>query len=77
MTSLNSSHMAGTSSSDSSLGVVCISHPQITEDSVLRGGDGLDDETEERRNAALWQYSERVATRIEVELDAFVRHTRS
>ena len=65
-------HTAGTSSSDTSLGVVCVYHPQITTDSVLRGGDDLDDETEERLNAALWQYSNRVATLIEAELDAFV-----
>ncbi|MEF8824740.1 MAG: hypothetical protein V5A27_00095 [Halapricum sp.] len=50
-------------------------HPQITEDSVLRGADDLDDEIEERLNAALWQYSERVATLIETKLDEFVRQT--
>lgn len=65
-------HTAGTSSSDAPLGVVCVYHPQITTDSVLRGRDGLDDETEERLNAALWRYSERVATLIEEELDEFV-----
>ena len=68
-------HTAGTSSSDTSLGVVCVYHPQITRDSVLRGADDLDDETEERLNAALWRYSERVATLIEDELDEFVRRT--
>ncbi|WP_227355879.1 DUF7539 family protein [Haladaptatus salinisoli] len=68
-------HTAGTSSSDTSLGVVCVYHPQITTDSVLRGADELDDETEERLNAALWQYSERVATLIEAKLDEFVRRT--
>jgi hypothetical protein len=68
-------HTAGTSSSDTSLGVVCVYHPQITKDSVLRGSDDLDDETEERLNAALWQYSERVATLIESQLDGFVRQT--
>ena len=52
-------------------------HPQLTEDSVLRGGDGLDDETEERLNAALWRYSERVATLIEQKLDEFIRQTQS
>lgn len=66
-------HTAGTSSSDTSLGVVCVYHPQITKDSVLRGADDLDDKTEERLNAALWKYSERVATLIEAELDDFVR----
>ena len=70
-------HTAGTSSSDASLGVVCVYHPQITADSVLRGADGLDDETEERLNAALWGYSERVAALIEVELGEFVRRARS
>ncbi len=70
-------HAAGGSGSDTSLGVVCVYHPQITKDSVLRGGDGLDDETEERLNAALWTYSERVATLVEAELDAFVRRTQS
>ena len=66
-------HTAGTSSSDTPLGVVCVYHPQITKDSVLRGADDLDDETEERLNAALWRYSDRVATLIEAELDEFVR----
>lgn len=70
-------HTAGTTSSDRPLGVVCVYHPQITEDSVLRGEDGLDDETEERLNAALWQYSERVATLIEDELDELLRQTQS
>ncbi|MFC4247994.1 hypothetical protein ACFOZ7_13750 [Natribaculum luteum] len=68
-------HTAGTSSSDTSLGVVCVYHPQITIDSALRGADVLDDETEERLNAALWRYSERVATLIEAELDEFIRQT--
>jgi hypothetical protein len=68
-------HTAGPSSSDAALGVVCVYHPQITRDSVLRGADDLDDETEERLNAALWQYSERVATLIERELDEFIRQT--
>ncbi|KAB1193957.1 hypothetical protein GJR96_11125 [Haloferax sp. MBLA0076] len=68
-------HTAGTSSSDTSLGVVCVYHPQITKDSVLRGRDELDDETEERLNAALWRYSERVATLIEAKLDEFIRRT--
>lgn len=52
-------------------------HPQITEDSVLQGEGGLNDETEERLNAALWRYSERVATLIEEELDEFIRQTQS
>ncbi|WP_224270554.1 DUF7539 family protein [Haloprofundus salinisoli] len=65
-------HTAGTGSSDASLGVVCVYHPQITGDSVLRGQDDVDDETEERINAALWTYSERVAELIERELDAYV-----
>ena len=68
-------HTAGTTSADTSLGVVCVYHPQITTDSVLRGADDLDDETEQRLNAALWQYSERVATLIEAKLDEFVRQT--
>jgi len=70
-------HTAGTSSSDTSLGVVCVYHPQITKDSVLRGADDLDDETEERLNAALWQYSERVATLIEERFREFTRQTKS
>jgi len=65
-------HTTGTSSSNTSLGVVCVYHPQITTDSVLRGGDDLDDETEERLNAALWKYSEHVATLIETQLNEFV-----
>ncbi len=63
----------GDGRSDPSLGVVCVYHPQITSDSVLRGDDGLDDETEERLNAALWAYSERVANLLGERLDEFVR----
>ena len=48
---------------------------QIIKDPVLRGADDLGEETEERLNAALWQYSERLATLIEAELDEFVRQT--
>lgn len=70
-------HSAGTSSSETALGVVCVYHPQITKDSVLRGADDLDDETEERLNAALWRYSQRVATLIEEELDEFVEQARA
>jgi hypothetical protein len=70
-------HSAGTSSSETALGVVCVYHPQITKDSVLRGADDLDDETEERLNAALWRYSQRVATLIEAELDDFVERTQA
>jgi len=65
-------HTAGTPSSDASLGVVCVYHPQITSDSVLRGIDDLDDASEERLNAALWTYSERAATLIEAELNEFI-----
>lgn len=64
-------HTGGTTSPDSSVGVVCVHHPQITSNSVLRGPD-LDDETEERLNAALWRYSERVAELIGDELDEYV-----
>jgi hypothetical protein len=66
-------HTAGSTSPDSSVGVVCVYHPQITSDSVLRGIDGLDDETEELLNYALWRYSERVSTLIGRELDTLVR----
>ena len=55
------------------MGVVCVYHPRITRDTVLLGGDDLDDATEERLNAALWRYSERVASLIEDELDEYVR----
>lgn len=65
-------HTAGAADSEKPLGVVCVFHPQITKDSVLRGGDGLDDETEELLNGALWEYSERVAALIGAELDAFI-----
>jgi hypothetical protein len=70
-------HTAGTTSSDSSVGIVCVYHPQITRDSVLQGDDGIDDETEERLNVALWQYSERVATLIEERLNEFIRQTQN
>jgi hypothetical protein len=69
-------HTAGTSP-DSPLGVVCVYHPQVTADTVLRGVDGVDDETEERLNDALWRYSERVATLVEAKLDEFVRRARA
>ncbi len=69
-------HTAGTGSSDRSVGVVCVFHPRITRDSVLRGVDDLDDETEERLNAVLWRYGERVAALIEDELDEYVRRRR-
>lgn len=65
-------HTPGATSSGRSVGVVCVYHPRITKDSLLRGGDDLDDETEERLNAALWQYSERVAALIEAELSEYV-----
>jgi len=68
-------HTAGSASTDAALGVVCVYHPQITRDSVLRGADDIDDETEERLNAALWRYSERVATLVEKELHDFLRRT--
>ena len=64
-------HTAG--GSDASLGVVYVYHPQTTSDSVLRGRDDVDDETEERLNAALWQCSERVATLVKDDLHEFVR----
>lgn len=60
------------SGTDRSLGIVCVYHPQITSDSVLRGVDAVDDETEERLNDALWRYGERVATLVEAELDAYL-----
>jgi hypothetical protein len=65
-------HTGGPSGSATSLGVVCVYHPQLTGESVLRGADELDDATEERLNAALWRYSERVATLIEAKLDEYV-----
>lgn len=68
-------HTAGPGGSDAALGVVCVYHPQITSDSVIRGADRLDDETEERLNAALWRYAERVASLVEADLEAFVRRT--
>lgn len=70
-------HTAGSRSSEPSLGVVCVYHSRITRDSVLRGVDDVDDETEDRLNAALWQYCERVASLIEADLHEFVRHTES
>lgn len=68
-------HATGPSGSDGSLGVVCVYHPQVTADSVLRGDDGIDDETEERLNDALWRYGERVATLIGDRLDEFSDRT--
>lgn len=68
-------HTGGPTGTARSLGVVCVYHPQLTSDSVLRGIDELDDETEERLNAALWRYSERVATLLGERLDAFLQRT--
>jgi hypothetical protein len=70
-------HTGGPAGTARSLGVVCVYHPQLTSDSVLRGVDGLDDETEERLNAALWRYSERVATLVGERLDAFLERTQT
>jgi hypothetical protein len=58
--------------SNRSIGIVCVYHPQITRDSVLRGVDAVDDETEDRINEALWRYGERVASLVEDELDAYL-----
>lgn len=68
-------HTGGSTGDARSIDIVCVYHPQITSDSVLRGMSGLDDETEERLNAALWDYSERVATLIGQRLDEFVQQT--
>ena len=68
-------HTSGGPDSGAALGVVCVYHPQLTDDSVLRGADDVDDETEERLNAALWTYSERVATLIEAKLDELLRES--
>lgn len=57
---------------DGSLRIVCVYHPRIASDSVLRGTDDLDDETERRLDEALWRYSERVATLLGDELDAYL-----
>lgn len=65
-------HTGGAGGSSSEVGVVCVYHPQITADSVLRGRDDVDDELERELNAALWRYSERVVELIETELEAFV-----
>lgn len=70
-------HTTGITSTDTSLGVVCVYHPQITRDTVLRGSDDLDDETEERLDAALWRYCERVATLVEEALDEFISQARN
>ncbi|MFB6166186.1 MAG: hypothetical protein ABEJ31_13580 [Haloarculaceae archaeon] len=50
--------------------VVCTYHPQLPEG--YGGPDGLDDETEERINAALWDYCERVAELAQGDLEGFV-----
>jgi len=65
-------HTEDAGGADASIGVVCVSHPQITGDTVLGGVDDVDDETEERLNAALWRYSERVATLVGEEVDAYL-----
>ena len=67
-------HTGAPGGADGSIGIVCVHHPQITDDTVPDGGavDGVDDETRERLNAALWRYSERVATLIGEELDTYL-----
>jgi len=70
-------HTAGSSREGAAIGVVCVYHPQIIEDSVLRGSDDLDDKTEERLDAALWRYGERVAALVDAKLREFVDRTQS
>ncbi|WP_277554348.1 DUF7539 family protein [Halobaculum limi] len=65
-------HADSSGPASDSLGIVCVYHPQVTRDSVLRGVDDLDDRTEERINAALWTYAERVTDIIERELDEYL-----
>ncbi|MXR41736.1 hypothetical protein GRX01_10355 [Halobaculum sp. WSA2] len=65
-------HSADGGRSTDALGVVCVYHPQVTSDSVLRGIDDLDDETEERINAALWTYAQRVTELVEERLDEYL-----
>ena len=65
-------HSADDGRSTDALRVVCVYHPQVTRDSVLRGIDDLDDETEERINAALWTYAQRVTELVEERLDAYL-----
>ena len=52
--------------------VVCIYHPEIPYEGY-RGEESLDEATREELNDVLWEYSERVASLIQEELDAFVR----
>ncbi|WP_338739205.1 DUF7539 family protein [Haloplanus salilacus] len=60
------------SPTDGSLDIVCVYHPRIASDSVLRDVDALDDETERRIDEALWRYSERVATLLGEKLDDYL-----
>lgn len=53
--------------------VVCVYHPEIPEDFVHRGEDGIDDGVEERLNDALWDYCERVAAYIQTDLEEYLR----
>lgn len=50
--------------------VVCTSHPQIP-DQAIRGDAGIDDETRERLNEALWKYCERVTEIVQANLESF------
>lgn len=56
--------------------VVCVYHPEVPEDFVYDGPGGIDDETEERLNDALWDYCERVADLVQSDLDEYVEAAR-
>ncbi|HKL28066.1 MAG TPA: hypothetical protein VJ898_02245 [Natrialbaceae archaeon] len=62
----------GGASDEDGAQVVCIYHPEIPYEGY-RGEESLDESTREELNDVLWEYSERVASLIQAELDAFVR----
>lgn len=51
--------------------VVCTYHPEVPEYAV-RGESAIDDETRDRFNRVLWDYSERVAQHVEEQMEAYL-----
>ncbi|MBX0296248.1 DUF1708 domain-containing protein [Haloarcula nitratireducens] len=55
--------------------VVCIGHPEIP-DEGYRDEDSLSESTRAELNDLLWEYAERVASRLQTDLDDFLRDAR-
>jgi len=60
----------GTLEEESTPHVVCTYHPQLPEYAL--GDEGLDDETREAIDEALWDYCERVVELVQADVEEFV-----